>query len=271
MLHNNLKLLTTAPALSSESSLGRVLRYPLRLLPSNLPLPIITGRLRGKRWIVGSSLHRCWMGVYEYEKQQLITRVVQPNTVFYDVGANVGFYTLLGSRLVGAGKVFAFEPLAKNLEYLNRHLALNHIQNVEVLDVAVSGENGSARFEVEATGSMGHLSHGGTVKVQTATLDSLLEQGRILPPNYIKMDIEGAELAALRGAQRCIRQYRPQIFLATHGHEIHSQCCRLLESWGFECQIVELTANGFGELVASFKAGGADQEAVCDDRHDSGA
>lgn len=253
MLHDNLTLLTTAPALSSESALGKVLRYPLRLLPPNLVLPIITGRLRGSRWIVGSSLHRCWMGVYEDEKQQLITRSVQPNTVFYDVGANVGFYTLLGSRLVGSGKVFAFEPLLHNLEYLRKHLALNRIQNVEVLELAVADANADALFEVEATGSMGHLSHGGTVKVQTATLDSLLEQGRILPPNYIKMDIEGAELAALRGAQRCIQQYRPQIFLATHGQEIHSQCCRLLESWGFEYQIVELTANGFGELIASFK------------------
>ena len=245
--------------LSSETFAGRVVRLPLHLVPRSSVFPILRGRLRGTRWIVGSALHRCWMGVYEYEKQQLIARAVQPNTVFYDVGANVGFYTLLGSRLVGAGKVFAFEPLAKNLEYLNRHLVLNHIQNVEVLDVAVSDENGAACFEVEVTGSMGHLSHGGTVKVQTATLDSLLEQGRILPPDYIKMDIEGAELAALRGAQRCIERYRPQIFLATHGHEIHSQCCRLLESWGFECQIVEFTANGFGELVANFKAGGADQ------------
>jgi FkbM family methyltransferase len=191
--------------------------------------------------------------MYEYEKQQLISRTVQPNTVFYDVGANVGFYTLLGSRLVGAGKVFAFEPLLHNLEYLRKHLALNRIENVEVLELAVADENADALFEVEATGSMGHLSHGGTVKVQTATLDSLLEQGRILPPNYIKMDIEGAELAALRGAQRCIQQYRPQIFLATHGHEIHSQCCRLLASWGFECQVLELTADGFGELVAKSK------------------
>jgi FkbM family methyltransferase len=230
--------------------MGRILRYPLRLLPPTLAIPIVTGRLRGKRWIVGSSLHRCWMGVYESEKQQSITRTVQPNTVFYDVGANVGFYTLLGSLLVGAGKVFAFEPLLHNLKYLRQHLALNHIQNVEVLEVAVSDENGAALFEVEATGSMGHLSHGGTVKVQTAAIDSLLEQGKILPPDYIKMDIEGAELAALRGAQRCIQQYRPQICLATHGREMHSQCCRLLERWGFECQILELTVDGFGEVIA---------------------
>jgi FkbM family methyltransferase len=239
--------------LSPTSLAGKIARLPLALVPRESIVPILRGELKGQRWIVGSGIHRCWLGFYEHEKQQRISEAVQPNTVFYDVGANVGFYTLLGSLLVGAGKVFAFEPLLHNIEYLRKHLALNRVQNVEVLELAIADENGDALFEVESTGSMGHLSHGGAVKVQTATLDFLLEQGRILPPNYIKMDIEGAELAALRGAQRCIQQYRPQIFLATHGQEIHSQCCRLLESWGFECQIAEFTANGFGELVATPK------------------
>jgi FkbM family methyltransferase len=200
---------------------------------------------------VGSGIHRCWLGFYEHKKQELISEAVRPNTVFYDVGANVGFYTLLGSLLVGAGRVFAFEPLLRNLGYLKRHIALNQIQNVEVLELAIADENGSAFFEIERTGSMGCLSSSGQVRVQTASLDSLLAQGKILPPNYIKMDIEGAELLALRGAEQCIRQYRPQIFLATHGTAIHSGCCQLLEDWGYECQILELTAYGYGEVVAS--------------------
>ena len=236
--------------LEQPTFVGRLARLPLSLVPRKTVMPILAGPLRGRRWIAGSGIHRLWLGLYERDKQELISRSVKPNTTFYDVGANAGFYTLLGSVLVGDGNVFAFEPVTQNLRYLRQHLVLNHFQNVEVLEIAVSDKNGSALFEIEQTGSMGRLSDGGTVTVQTTTLDSLLEQGKILPPNYIKMDIEGGELAALRGAEKCIRKYRPQIFLATHGQEIHSQCYQLLESWGFECQLFELTSDWFGEVVA---------------------
>lgn len=239
--------------LSSGTITGRAARIPLSWLPTDAVVPILSGKLRGKRWIVGSSIHRCWMGWYEYRKQRLISHAVQPNKIFYDIGANVGFYTLLGSLLVGAGKVFAFEPLPRNLGYLRQHLALNQIHNVEVLELAVSDDDAAALFEEESTGSMGHLSGSGKIKVRTATLDSLLQQRKILPPDYIKMDIEGAELRALAGAQQCIRQYRPQIFLATHGREIHAACCRLLESWNFQCKTFELADSGMGELVATSK------------------
>src|ERR1051326_549775 len=199
------------PMLSPTKLAGKMARLPFLLLPRESIVPILRGKLKGRRWIAGSGIHRCWLGFYEQRKQELISKAVQPNTVFYDVGANVGFYTLLSSVLVGGGKVFAFEPLLRNLGYLKRHIALNQIHNVEVLELAIADENGTASFEIEPTGSMGSFSSGGQVRVQTASLDSLLAQGKILPPDYIKMDIEGAELLALRGAEHCIRQYRPEI------------------------------------------------------------
>jgi FkbM family methyltransferase len=238
-------------ALSSTAPLGKMLRYPLRFLPRSLAVPVVSGSLRGKRWIVGSGIHRCWLGFYEQEKQELIARTIKPGTVFYDVGANVGFYTLLGSLLVGEGKVFAFEPVQRNLMYLRKHLGLNQIQNVQVFELAISGSDGTAGFELEQSGYEGRLSGNGTVIVRTASLDSLLRQDKILPPNYIKMDIEGGELLALRGASQCIQRHRPHIFLATHGHEVHSQCCQLLESWGYHSQILELNPSGFGEIIAT--------------------
>ncbi len=181
----------------------------------------------------------------------MISESVRPDTVFYDVGANVGFYSLLAARLVEGGKVFAFEPAPRNLKYLREHLRLNNVANTEVIAAAIAGHEGVSAFSLESTGFMGHLSNDGDINVSTTTLDSLLGQRKILPPNYIKMDIEGAELTALQGAQNCIQQYRPQIFLATHGQGIHSQCCQLLESWGFECRVFELSADGFGEVVAT--------------------
>jgi FkbM family methyltransferase len=233
--------------LSPTTKLGRLARYPLKLVPPTMVMPVLTGKLRGKRWIVGSGIHGCWLGWYESEKQRVISKEVRPNTVFYDVGANVGFYSLLASTLVGPGKVFSFEPVPRNLSYLKRHLDLNHARNVDAQALAISDKNSVARFRVEESGYMGHISTEGDISVQTATLDSLVQDGRILPPNYIKMDIEGAEYEALLGARGCFERYRPTLFLATHGQEVHEQCCGLLKSWGYELSLIG--TNG-AELLA---------------------
>ena len=239
-------------ALSSETLAGKIARLPLGLIRRDAVVPILRGRLRGQRWIVGSAIHRCWMGFYEFDKQRLIASVVEPETVFYDVGANVGFYSLLAAALVGAaGHVFAFEPLPRNVGYLKRHLALNRAANVRVFELAIGEHEGVGSFAAEPTGFMGRLSDEGAITVRVATLDALLDRGQLAPPHYIKMDIEGAELSALRGAQQCIQQHRPLIFLATHGRDVHTACCQLLESWGYECaELGPITPAGFGEVVA---------------------
>src|SRR5260370_39236630 len=74
---------------------------------------------------------------------------LKPGSVFYDVGANVGLYTLLAATLVAPGRVYAIEPLAANVGYLRKHLALNGIQNAEVLEMAASWQVGNALFPAE--------------------------------------------------------------------------------------------------------------------------
>jgi len=241
--------------LSSKNILRGFVRYPLKFVPRTMVVPVLMGSLRGTRWIVGSAIHRCWLGFYEYEKQRLVAREVQPHTVFYDLGAHVGFYSLLASQLVGNGRVFAFEPVPNNVSYLKRHLALNQVENVEVLELAVSDENSFAQFELEETSFMGQLSSKGGLSVRTATLDSLINEGMILPPDYIKMDIEGTELLALRGAKESIQRYRPVIFLATHGTAVHDGCCRLLESWGYDYRVLQSNSSDtLREVIAKFRS-----------------
>src|SRR5512139_3781902 len=92
--------------ISNHSVVGKALRFPLRLIPDDATLPILQGRLRGKRWISGSCNHGCWLGSYEYHKRVLFERTITPGSVVFDLGAHVGFYTLLASVLVGhAGRV----------------------------------------------------------------------------------------------------------------------------------------------------------------------
>src|SRR6267143_3626666 len=79
------------------SPVGKLLRLPLRLLPKQAVVPVLQGELRGTRWIVGSSTHGCWLGTYEHENQRLFASLVLASGLVYDLGANVGFYTLLAA------------------------------------------------------------------------------------------------------------------------------------------------------------------------------
>ena len=222
----------------SGSVFGKILRWPLRLLPRMARVRVLQGPLRGKKWIVGSSNHGCWLGSYEYEKQMAFCREVRTGSVVYDLGANVGFYSLLASTLAGnEGMVFSFEPSPRNLQYLKKHIELNRISNCRVFDVAVSSCDGAAHFHLNPNHAEGRLVEGGethTFPVKTVKLDTLVFSRGMAPPDLLKCDIEGGEYDALKGAEATLRQFAPVIFLATHGPEVHRHCCELLESLGYD-------------------------------------
>jgi FkbM family methyltransferase len=243
--------------ISNQTHLGKILRAPLRLIPRSAVFPILQGRLRGKKWIVGSSSHGCWLGSYEYEKQRAIGRAIRPGDIVYDIGANVGFYTLLSSVLAGTrGRVYAFEPLPRNLRDLREHLKINRISNCSVIEAAVAFEDGEAHFDPSPARSEGRLSPTGTIVVRTVGLDSLLSQNRISPPSLMKIDIEGAEVECLRGAARTIGNFRPVIFLATHGPDRHAMCLQLFAEWGYNVRSLDAQAvEHASELIAEPQSG----------------
>lgn len=223
------------------SPFGKLLRLPLRLLPRRMRMPILQGRLRGKRWIVGASNHGCWLGSYEFDKQHLFEQTVAPGSVVFDLGGHVGFYTLLAAELVGpTGRVFVFEPLPRNLAYLREHLRLNRVENVTVLEAAVSDRRGVVSFDEGPNSSMGNIVAGtGSLQVSAVVLDELVAAGELPKPHYMKIDIEGAEARALAGARALLEAARPTIFLATHGSEVHRECCALLGSLGYDLRPID--------------------------------
>lgn len=226
--------------LSPKSSIGRLIRLPLRFIPSTARLPILFGEMRGTKWIVRSTIYRCWFGIYEYQKQRLFSKVIKRNTVVYDIGANVGFYTILASKLVGnKGKVIAFEPLPQNVFYLKEHLKLNQVQNTQIVEAAVSTRQATARFQEGKNRLMGFLSEKGDLLVPVVAIDGLVNSGELPPPDYIKMDIEGAELNALKGCRLTLEKYHPAIFLATHGELIHKQCMDFLLHLGYSLSPID--------------------------------
>jgi FkbM family methyltransferase len=202
-------------------------------------LPVLQGPLRGTKWIAGSSDNGCWLGSYEYHKQHAFARSISAGDVVIDCGAHVGFYTLLASSLVGrAGRVIALEPVTENIAYLSEHLRLNHIENVTVIEAAVSNQDDSVRFRSGPGSTMGCISDEGEYTVRALQLDSLLPCLETTSVAVIKMDIEGGEFRALQGAKVLLTKHQPKIFLATHGSEVHRDCCEYLLSLGYELSAV---------------------------------
>lgn len=186
------------------------------------------------RWIVGSSDHGCWLGTYEAPKRRRYEDFVGPGMVAYDVGAHVGYYTLLSSTLVGAtGRVVAFEPLPDNIDFLKRHIGLNGLENVQLVEAAVAERDTSMTFNVAPSRSMGFLTDDGSLQVTVVSLDNCISQKKFPIPQVIKIDVEGAEARVLKGATELITSHQPVVFLATHGEDAHQESLALLRIWGY--------------------------------------
>jgi len=171
-------------------------------------MPILQGPLSGKLWVSKSGTPRYWLGMYELSKQEKFCDYLSPGNTVYDVGANVGFYTLLASELVGiTGKVYSFEPSPKNTCLLYKNMEINRVKNAHVLELAIGGRVGKAGFK--ENGIFGSLSDEGNLMVTLETLDHLVEIQAIQPPNLIKIDVEGAEEDVIRGGDKIIQKYRP--------------------------------------------------------------
>lgn len=235
----------------SSTLTGRLLRLPLRLLPGTAVVRVCSGALRGARWIVGSSTHGCWLGTYEADKQRAFAAHLHPGLTVYDVGANVGFYSLIASRVGGA--VVAFEPVPRNLNFLRRHLELNGAANARVVAAAVGAANGTVHFDFGAHPSCGRVACSGNLEVAMVSLDQLLAEGSVPEPDLIKIDVEGAEADVLAGAERLLRRRHPTIFLATHGQAVHDRCVAILTDHGYELRPLDrLPLERSDELLAVY-------------------
>lgn len=170
-----------------------------------------------------------WLGTYEAELQMAIRRFSQPEMVAYDVGANIGYVSLL-LALAGGPKtqVYAFEPLPANLARLRSHIELNDLQDrVNVIPAAVGDATGRARFLVHASGGMGKLDgsagrqarYAEVIEVDTLALDDFVWGLGNQPPTHVKIDVEGGEAKVVQGMNRILNECRPVILMELHGPE----------------------------------------------------
>ncbi len=155
-------------------------------------------------------------GTYERDVTALMKQVVRPGMTVVDLGANIGYYTLMLSSLVGiGGRVFAFEPEPEAFSYLERSIQLNGITNIEAIDEAISDRSGAVEFirHEMARGWLGVPTASGChLSVMSTTLDEFFSARSWPSVDLIKMDIEGSECAALHG-MRQLSQRNPMLKL----------------------------------------------------------
>jgi FkbM family methyltransferase len=201
-----------------------------RLVPESAVVPILTGPARGIRWLVGSGMMNFWLGTYEREKMVVFAAQLRPDMVVYDVGANVGAYTVLAGRRCAA--VHAFEPDVRNLSRLRRNIDINGFTNCTVVPAAAGSHDGVANFAEGKDAFVGRLDPAGSIAVRCVSLDDYAAAHSA--PDLIKMDIEGGEVEALAGAREIFRSKRPLLFLATHGAAAHQSCSEFLSECDYQ-------------------------------------
>lgn len=209
-------------------------RHRLKARMTGWRMSILAGPLKDYRWCVVTGT-RYLRGRHGADEAGLLRQHLKPGGVMYDIGAHVGYVALLASRIAGAqGRVYAFEPLPLNRRFIEAHIRANQVKNVELLPFAVCDRVGERMFDAGGGTGRGHLGESGLLRVPTVNLDALIAEGGLPPPDLVKMDVEGAEAAALSGALGLLREHRPTILLSTHGEAVKRECERLLESCGYE-------------------------------------
>ena len=184
------------------------------------------------------------LGGMELAVQTTVTGRLRPGQVFYDLGANIGFYSLLAARCIGAqGKVFSFEPDAATAARLRRNVARNGIGNITVVEAGVWSASGTLRFHPADESSpdrgvgtfVGEAGDGGR-ELPTVALDDFVMGA---PPDAIKCDVEGAEMEAMRGAEKLLRAHHPWILCEIHSQENGRALREFLGGIGYTFEIVD--------------------------------
>ncbi len=184
-------------------------------------------------------------GGWEQDAQRLMVEHICPKSVAYDIGANYGIHVLLMSRLVtGAGRVFAFEPVPQIAEQLQGNVSLNQFSNVTCVRMAVDDHNGTEAFHGGHHDGAGHLAAAGStvgekLVVETTTLDDFVFERNNHPPDFIKIDVEGAESRVLSGGKRVLQTSRPVLLVDLHNPEQDVAVGCLLSEHSYEAYRTE--------------------------------
>jgi FkbM family methyltransferase len=186
-------------------------------------------------------------GDVEPEVQAVLGKYLRPGMTVYDIGANIGLFSLLAARLVGAaGHVTAFEADPEIAARLRENVGRNQGAPISVEGKAVWSSSSPVFFaradaEVSPDRGLGHVvdndvekSAPGTIRVEAVTVDEYVMKSGA--PNFIKCDVEGAEVEVFRGAAKLLNERKPVILCEMHGEENRQTLLKVFADFGYRCE-----------------------------------
>jgi len=185
-------------------------------------------------------------GAGEPEVQDALQQCLRPGMIFYDIGANIGFFSLLAARIVGKdGRVVAFEADPEIAVRLREHVTRNDFRSISVEEKAVWSEPGTVFFArtdpaTSPDRGLGHIvatGAGDTIQVNAVSLDKYVQT--VPGPDFLKCDVEGAEVEVFRGAQRLLTEKRPGILCEMHSDANRRLLLEMFASFGYACKSLD--------------------------------
>lgn len=187
-----------------------------------------------------------WIGTFELDYAIALQQAIQKGWVCYDIGGYKGYYAGI-MALNGASKVYVFEPMPTNVEKIKKLISLNESLDITLKEFAVAEKIGKANFKIMPEATMGKLEHSSfqtrevslnEVAVQCITLDELIKEGNP-EPDFIKIDVEGAEEFVLQGASALLQRKRPLLMIEVHSPGIGKRCLEILKKHYSKITVLE--------------------------------
>jgi FkbM family methyltransferase len=167
---------------------------------------------------------------YEKDNFEFFKSEIREDDTIFDIGGHIGLNAVLFAKLAPKGKIFVFEPAPNTFNIISKTLGINNLQHrVTVTQQAVSNKSGSTFFYMADTNladNANSLIHHRTdkklkkIEVQLTTIDEFIKANSIQKVDFIKMDVEGAELDALKGGIACLKKHKPKMTLGLHPQPI---------------------------------------------------
>jgi FkbM family methyltransferase len=156
---------------------------------------------------------------YEKDDSQMIFKIVRPDSHIIDIGANIGWYTIHTAAMLKSGNIHCFEPIPETHKKLVNNIKLNNLTNIVVNNIALSEKKQTLTFYFDpyqsGSSSSKDITESPTVEriqLESMTFDEYVEKNKLAKIDFVKCDVEGAELFVFQGAMNTLKKYTPVVF-----------------------------------------------------------
>jgi len=191
----------------------------------------------------GISTELALFNTHEPLNTKLFAQNLKEGMICFDIGANIGYYTLLESKIVGdSGKIIAIEPSPVNFKQLQKNIQNENANNVELYQMAGGDKNGTLKFLLDPHSNLSRIISkeesekisGNIIDVPVKKLDSFLDELSIKSLDLIRMDVEGYEFNILEGMKNSIKKFKPMIQMEVHTRILGNEKTQKLLEWLLE-------------------------------------